>query len=133
MTTSLSGLADDALQALQMEWLPIKPLTGASWNVGELAIACMRITNTTGLPMRNVTIETTLSGGAADYQPCNTWDGNGGYIGDLDPGETWQSYCALLKATAPGPITMAALVTAEVIPTGTAPPPTTTFTVEPSP
>lgn len=132
--TTLAELANAAMQNLTVQWLPIKLMStaGTAWNVGEYALAYVQITNTTGLTLRNVAIETSISGSAAQYQPCGSWDGNGGFISELEPGQVWKNYCAKLKAFAPGTISMTVYVTAEVVPLGTATPHVTSFDVWPS-
>jgi hypothetical protein len=121
MSTPL--LADTAfahLQKLKVKVLPIKPVpqpsAGSAWNVGELALVYVEITNTTGLPLRDLYVKTMLFGSAAQYQPAWSWDGNGGLTGDLEPLENWTNYVAFLKAVSPGQITILVNVCAEVVP-----------------
>jgi len=114
----LSEVAFAQLQMIKVENVSVKLFAsaGAAWNVGEYALVYAKITNTTGLPLRDVYLKTFLWGTAAAYQPFYNWDGNGGLIGKLEPMEVWNSYMAFLKAVSPGQITIQVKLCAEVVP-----------------
>ena len=116
-----------------MKLLPIKPFTGSSWNVGELALVYAEITNTTGAPLKDIVVETTIWGSGAVFQPFYKWDGNGGYLGDLEPGETWKNYVALLKGTYATSFSLLLTLSAEVVPYATVTPTYATYAVQPAP
>jgi hypothetical protein len=131
---TLQQLAQEALQNLQIEMLPVFPCQGASWNVGELAVAQVQITNATGLPLRDIAVETSLIGSAAEYVPSSpSWDGNGAFRDLLEPGEVWVSVVALLRGVSAGTFTLIVTVAAEVIPFGTAPSASAAYSVWPTP
>ena len=77
----LSDTAFEHLKKIKVQVLPIKPVpvpaAGDFWNTGELALVYVEITNTTGLPLRDMYVKTFLWGAAAKYQEFYSWDGNG--------------------------------------------------------
>ncbi len=127
----LSECALEQLSKIQAKLLPIKPVSGSSWNVGGLAIVNAEIVNTTGAPLRNVAVETMIYGIGAVYQGFMTWDGNGAMVGDLEPGETWTGTVAFLKGTAANSFPLLLNISAEVIPHASIWPSWTTYTVQP--
>lgn len=133
MTTPLlTKTALEQLSKIQVKVLPIKPVTGSSWNVGELALVYIEVANTTGAPLRDIVAETAIWGTAAKYYDgFSTWDGNGGYLGDLEPGETWKNYIALLTGVAAGSFTLIVKIGAEVVPFTSFWPAYAKYTVQP--
>lgn len=130
--TTLATLAADALQTLQVDLLPILPFyPNTTWNVGKYAVAKIRLTNTTGLPLHSVSIEAWIFGSAAQFEPCNSWDGHSSFVTDLEPGAVHESFYALMKGLSAGPFAMIVTIGAEVIPLASAPARVGTFTVEP--
>jgi hypothetical protein len=116
---TLAQLAQEALQNLHIDMRPIIPCAYPDWNVGELALAHVRITNATGAPLRNIDVETYLFGSAAEYVSGPGWDGNGAFRQSLEMGEVWQCYPALLRGAAVGTFQLAVFAAAEVVPFGT--------------
>jgi hypothetical protein len=131
---TLHQLAQKALQNLQIELWPVVPCQGASWNEGEVALAQATITNTTGAPLRDIAVETSLIGSAAEYVPSSSWDGNGAFRAALlEPGEAWGTAVALLRGVSAGTVTLTVTVAAEVVPYGTASPVSAAYSVWPTP
>jgi hypothetical protein len=131
---TLQQLAQEALQNLQIELGPVFPCQGASWNVGELAVVGVQITNTTGAPLRDIAVETSMIGFAAEYVVSSvSWDGNGAFRASLEPGEVWGSPVALLRGVSAGMFTLTVTVAAEVVPYGTAPSVSAAYSVWPPP
>ncbi|HEX6325267.1 MAG TPA: hypothetical protein VFZ72_01750 [Jiangellaceae bacterium] len=131
--TTLSDAAFEHLKKIQVKLLPLKPVTGSSFNVGEYAVVYAEITNTTGLPLRDLVVETMIWGSAADYQPFYSWDGNGGTIDSLEPGEVWKNYIAFIVGKSTGSFTMLVKVGAEVVPFSSIWPTYTTYAVQAAP
>ncbi len=133
--STLADLATQALQPLQVQWLPLRMFAGygTTFNVGDYATGVLRVTNTTGLPLRNVAIDVAMIGTAARFTPSYEWDGHSNYIPELEIGAVWESYVALLQGVSAGSFSMTANITAEVIPLGVAPPRTAAFVVYPAP
>jgi hypothetical protein len=132
---TLQQLAQEALQNLQIEMFPVFPCQGMSWNVGELAVAQVQITNTTGAPLRDIAVETSMIGSAAEYVVSSvSWDGNGAFRAKLlEPGEVWGTPVALLRGVSAGTFTLTVTVAAEVVPFGTAPSASASYSVLPMP
>ncbi len=131
MTTPLlTDTAFEHLKKIQVKLLPIVPIQASSWKAGKLALVYAEITNTTGAPLRDVVVESMILGTAAAYQPFASWDGNGGLLYDIEPGETWKGYIALLKGVAPGPFNLIVKIGAEVVPFASCWPTYTTYAVE---
>jgi hypothetical protein len=118
---SLFELATDALQNLRIEMEPIFPCRPPDWNVGELAVVQVRITNVTGYRLQNMDAETFLFTPLAEFVPVGGWDGNGAFRSSLEPNEVWETYVALLRGLSPGTFSLGVFVYAEVIPHGAAP------------
>lgn len=132
---TLQQLAQEALQNLQIEMFPVYACQGASWNVDELAVVFVHITNTTGAPLRDIAVETSMIGSAAEYVVSSpSWDGNGAFRASLlEPGEVWAPTVALLRGVSAGTFTLTVTVAAEVVPYGTAPSASAAYSVWPPP
>jgi hypothetical protein len=120
---SLAQLATETLQTLSVELIgPIPLITppGSPWTVGKAAAVRVRITNTTGLPLHNVAVEAGLYGAAAQFLACETWDGHSAYAADLEPGEVFEDWLALMKGVSAGNFAFITWVGAEVLPFGAA-------------
>ena len=132
---TLHELAQEALQNLQIELGPVFPCQGQSWNVGELAVVGVQITNTTGAPLRDIAVETSMIGSAAEYVVSSpSWDGNGAFRASLlEPGEVWGGPVALLRGVSAGTFTLTVTVAAEVVPYATAPSVSAAYSVWPMP
>jgi hypothetical protein len=126
---TLPQLAEEALQNLRVEMLPLLLFQPPTWEPHELAIAPLRITNETGSPLREVAVEPYVfqDSGVVEFTPCGTWDGRSALRDSLEPGEVWAEdavnpcWPALLRALSPGTFQLAVLVSAEVVPWGNAP------------
>ena len=129
----LSATAQETFNDVTVKLLPIKPVTGTTWNAGELALVYAEITNTSALPLRDVVVDSVLYGSAAKYQSFYKWDGNGGYVGDLEPGEKWTNYIALLKGVSPADFALIVRLAGEVVPYASSSPAWTYYKVHPAP
>ncbi len=119
---TLAQLAEEALQNLRIEMQPMLPCNPPDWNVGELAVAHVRITNATGAPLREIAVRTVLFSSVAQYASLGDWDGNGALRPSLEPGEVWED-CepALLLGLSAGSFQLGVVATAEVLPVGSSP------------
>ena len=131
---SLAQLASETLQTLRVELIgPIPLITppGLPWTVGRSAAVRVRITNTTGLPLHNVAVEAWLYGSAAQFHVCPAWDCHSAFAADLEPGQVFEDWLALMKGVSAGDFAFIVWLSAEVVPVGSGPNTVTLFAVSP--
>ena len=109
-------LSANALEQLKLVTVDIgTPTTdrGTFWNPGEGAYIMVTVTNTTGVPLRDVVVRLFV-GGAASIYPYYFIDGTW-YWAEIEPGETKDFY-AILVADRAGNVHTSAAISAEVVP-----------------